>query len=138
MSEFFNDLGNTAAWLATAVALMAAGFVAVDLLTPGNLRKQVSDSINAGLLVGGKMVAVGIIVFSAIWTAPDTLSDGLGEAAAYSILGLIISALVFLLVDLVLPVRLRQLVEEEQFDPAVIVAVGAEVGLALVIAAAIS
>lgn len=138
MSEFFNDLGNTAAWLATAVALMAAGFVAVDLLTPGDLRKQVSDSINAGLLVGGKMVAVGIIVFSAIWTAPDTLSDGLGEAAAYSILGLIISALVFLLVDWVLPVRLRQLVEEERFDPAVIVAVGAEIGLALVIAAAIS
>lgn len=138
MDLFIDDLGNTAAWLGTAIALMVAGFIVVDLLTPGNLRAQVSENLNAGLLVGGKMVSVGIIIFSAIWTAPDSLSDGLVEAILYSILGLLISAVMFLFVDLVLPVRLRQLVEETEFDPATCVAVGTEIGLALVIAAAIS
>lgn len=138
MDVFIDDLGNTAAWLGTAIALMIAGFIVVDLLTPGNLRAQVSENLNAGLLVGGKMVSVGIIIFSAIWTAPDGLSDGLIEAILYSAFGLIISAVMFLFVDLVLPVRLRQLVEEEAFDPATCVAVGTEIGLALVIAAAIS
>ena len=138
MDVFIDDLGNTAAWIGTAIALMVAGFIVVDLLTPGNLRAQVSENLNAGLLVGGKMVAVGIIIFSAIWTAPDGLSDGLIEAILYSAFGLIISAVMFLFVDLVLPVRLRQLVEEEDFDPATCVAVGTEIGLALVIAAAIS
>jgi uncharacterized membrane protein YjfL (UPF0719 family) len=135
---FFNDLGNTAAWLGVAIVLMLAGFIAVDMLTPGDLRKQVSESLNAGLLVGGKMVAVGIIIFSAIWTAPDGLSDGLVEAALYSVLGLIISAVMFILVDLILPADLRRLVEQKEFDPAICVAVGSEIGLALVIAAAIS
>lgn len=138
MSDFVNDLGDTFAWLGTAVALMALGFVVVDLLTPGNLRRQVSQNLNAGLLVGGKMISVGIIIFVAIWTAPDALDEGLLDAALYSVLGLVMSAVVFLLVDLILPVRLRQLVEEERFDPATCVAVGTEIGLALVVAAAIS
>lgn len=138
MDQFFTDLGITLAWLGTATALMAVGFVVVDVLTPGKLREQVSENLNAGLLVGGKLVAVGIIVFSAVWTAPDALDEGLIEAVLYSVLGLIISAIAFLIVDLVLPVRLRQLVEEREFDPATCVAVGAEIGLALVVAAAIS
>lgn len=138
MEAFIDDLGSTAAWLAVAFALMGAGFIVVDILTPGNLRAQVSDNLNAGMLVGGKMVAVGIIVFSAIWNAPDGLSDGILEAVLYSGLGLVMSAIAFLLVDVVLPVDLRRIVEEREFDPAVCVAVGAEVGLALVVAAAIS
>ena len=138
MSAFIDDLGMTFAWLGTAIALMAVGFVILDLLTPGNLRAQVSANLNAGLLVGAKMIAVGIIVFSAVWTAPDDLDEGLVEAVLYSGLGLIVSALMFLAVDFALPVRLRQLVEQDRFDPATCVAVGAEIGLALVVAAAIS
>lgn len=138
MTEFIDNIGITLAWLGTAIVLMGLGFGVVDILTPGNLRKQVSENLNAGLLVGGKLVAVGIIVFSAIWTAPDELDVGLVEAILYSLLGLITSGIMFLVVDLVLPVRLRHLVNEEKFDPATCVAVGAEVGLALVIAAAIA
>lgn len=138
MSEFIDNIGITLAWLGIAIALMGLGFIVVDVLTPGSLRKQVSQNLNAGLLVGGKMIAVGIIVFAAVWTAPDALDEGLVEAILYSVLGLITSALMFLAVDAVLPVHLRHLVNEERFDPATCVAVGAEVGLALVIAAAIS
>jgi uncharacterized membrane protein YjfL (UPF0719 family) len=138
VTDFLNDLGNTLAWVGTAVALMAAGFRMVDVLTPGRLSAQVSQNLNAGLLVGAKLLAVGIIVFSAIWTAPDALGDGLLQAGLYSALGLGVSAVVFLVIDLALPVRLRHLVDEDRFDPAICAAVGAEIGLALVVAAAIS
>lgn len=138
MTEFIDNIGITLAWLGTAIVLMGLGFGVVDILTPGNLRQQVSDNLNAGLLVGGKLVAVGIIVFSAIWTAPDDLETGLIEAILYSVLGLITSGIMFLVVDWILPVRLRHLVNEDDFDPATCVAVGTEIGLALVIAAAIS
>ena len=138
MTEFIDNIGITLAWLGTAIVLMGLGFGVVDILTPGNLRQQVSDNLNAGLLVGGKLVAVGIIVFSAIWTAPDDLEPGLVEAILYSVLGLVTSGIMFLVVDWILPVRLRHLVNEDDFDPATCVAVGTEIGLALVIAAAIS
>lgn len=138
MNEFFNDLGATLAWLGTSFAMMVAGFGVVDLLTPGKLREQVSENLNAGLLVGGKLISVSVIVFSAVWTAADDLGEGLLDAVLYGALGLVISAVAYLLIDLALPVRLRHLVNESRFDPATCVAVGADLGAALVIAAAIS
>jgi hypothetical protein len=44
----------------------------------------------------------------------------------------------FLLLDLALPVKLRELVAETVFDPASVVAMGSEIAVALVIAASLS
>lgn len=138
MSDFVSDLGSSFAWLGVALGLMVAGFAVLDVLTPGNLRKQVSNSLNAAVLVAGKLIAVAVIVFAAIWTAGDDLDDGLVDALLYSALGLLVSAVALWLLDLALPAKLRNLVNEQEFNPAAIVAVGAELGVALVVAAAIS
>ncbi len=138
MSDFIGDLGSTMSWVGVSLALMVAGFVVVDLMTPGKLREQVSSSINAALLVGAKLFAVGIIVSSAVWTAVDDLSEGLVDAVLYSVLGLAVSAVSFLVLDWVMPARMRHLVNEPAFDPVSVVAVGSELSVALVIAAAIS
>lgn len=138
MEAFIDDLGATLAWLGVSIATMVVGFVIVDLLTPGKLRTQISENLNAGLLVGAKMLSVGIIVATAVFTAADDLDEGLLDAVLYSGLGLAVSAVMFLLLDAVLPARLRHLVNEVKFDPATAVAAGAEISLALVIAAAIS
>ena len=50
MEDFINDLGPIAAWLGVSLAIMVAGFMVVDVLTPGHLRTQVSDNLNAALL----------------------------------------------------------------------------------------
>jgi uncharacterized membrane protein YjfL (UPF0719 family) len=68
VEDFINDLGPIAAWLGVSLAIMVAGFMVVDVLTPGHLRTQVSDNLNAALLVAGKLV--GIIVSGAVFTAP--------------------------------------------------------------------
>ena len=134
MEDFINDLGPIAAWLGVSLAIMVAGFMVVDVLTPGHLRTQVSDNLNAALLVAGKLVAVGIIVF----TAPDALDEGLLDAVLYGLTGIVASTIVFLLLDLALPVKLRELVAEPEFDPAAVVAMGSEIAVALVIAASLS
>ncbi|HRA34717.1 MAG TPA: DUF350 domain-containing protein [Acidimicrobiales bacterium] len=121
-----------------SLAIMVAGFMVVDVLTPGHLRTQVSDNLNAALLVAGKLVAVGIIVGGAVFTAPDALDEGLLDAVLYGLTGIVASTIVFLLLDLALPVKLRELVAEPEFDPAAVVAMGSEIAVALVIAASLS
>jgi uncharacterized membrane protein YjfL (UPF0719 family) len=138
VEDFINDLGPIAAWLGVSLAIMVAGFMVVDVLTPGHLRTQVSDNLNAALLVAGKLVAVGIIVGGAVFTAPDALDEGLLDAVLYGLTGIVASTIVFLLLDLALPVKLRELVAEPEFDPAAVVAMGSEIAVALVIAASLS
>jgi uncharacterized membrane protein YjfL (UPF0719 family) len=138
VEDFINDLGPIAAWLGVSLAIMVAGFMVVDVLTPGQLRTQVSENLNAALLVAGKLVAVGIIVGGAVFTAPDALDEGLLDAALYGLTGIVASTIVFLLLDLALPVKLRELVQEAEFDPAAVVAMGSEIAVALVIAASLS
>ncbi len=138
MEDFINDLGSISAWLGVSLAIMAAGFVVVDVLTPGHLRTQVSDNLNAALLVAGKLVAVGIIVMGAVLTSPDDLDEGLIQAVLYGATGIVVSSIAFLLLDLALPVKLRELVQEKEFDPAAVVAMGSEIAVALVIAASLS
>ena len=138
MEDFINDRGPIAAWLGVSLAIMVAGFMVVDVLTPGHLRTQVSDNLNAALLVAGKLVAVGIIVGGAVFTAPDALDEGLLDAVLYGLTGIVASTIVFLLLDLALPVKLRELVAEPEFDPAAVVAMGSEIAVALVIAASLS
>jgi uncharacterized membrane protein YjfL (UPF0719 family) len=138
MSEFLSEAGATAVWIAVALALMAVGFAVVDVLTPGRLREQVSEHVNAAVMVAAKLLAVAVIVATAVATAPDSLSEGVAQAAAYGVAGLAVSAVAFLALDAVLPARVRDLVTVSRFDPSVIVVAGAELGIALVIAAAVS
>lgn len=138
MEAFIDDLGSIGAWLGVSLVMMVVGFVVVDVLTPGHLRTQVSSSLNAALLVAGKLIAVGIIVSSAVWGAEDSLKDGLEDAILYGATGIVVSAVAFLLLDLALPVKLRELVSEKTFDPAAVVAMGSEIAVALVIAASLS
>ena len=138
MEDFINDLGPIAAWLGVSLAIMVAGFMVVDVLTPGHLRPQVSDNLHAALLVAGKLVAVGSSGGGAVFTAPDALDEGLLEAVLYGLTGIVASTIVFLLLDLALPVKLRELVAEPEFDPAAVVAMGSEIAVALVIAASLS
>lgn len=138
MEAFIDDLGSIGAWLGVSLVMMVIGFVVVDILTPGHLRTQVSSSINAALLVAGKLISVGIIISSAVWAAEDSLGDGLTDALLYSATGIVVSAVAFLLLDLALPVKLRELVAETEFDTTSVVAMGAEIAVALVIAASLS
>lgn len=129
---------NVSVWIVVSLALLGAGWLLVDVLTPGDLRKQISASVNAATLVAGRLLGSATVIFAAIGLSDDALATGLVQATVYSLAGLAAAAVTFLLVDALLPAKVRNLVNEPKFNPAVLVAAAADVSVALVIAAAIS
>ena len=105
--------------------VLGLGFLALDLLTPGNLRRQVytDRNPNAAILLGANHLALAIIVVTAILTSADSLAQGLVDSAVYGMLGVVLQALALRLLDVFVPGHLRNLVNEPRMNGAA-VAVG--------------
>ena len=96
------------------VGVLALGFLALDLLTPGNLRTQVylDHNPNAAILLGANHLALAIIVVTAIMTSGDNLGQGLVDTAVYGLVGVLLQALALRVLDAAIPADLRALVNE--------------------------
>ncbi|MGY2084114.1 DUF350 domain-containing protein [Blastococcus sp. SYSU DS0539] len=104
----------TLLWFVIGVGVLALGFLALDLLTPGNLRTQVytDHNPNAAILLAANHLALGIIVVTAIMTSADSLGQGLVDTAVYGLVGVVLQAVALRLLDAVIPENLRDLVNE--------------------------
>ena len=93
-------------------AVLALGFLALDLLTPGNLRTQVyvDHNPNAAILLAGNHLALAIIVVTAIMTSADSIGQGLVDSAVYGLLGVVLQAIALRLLDAFVPGHLRDVV----------------------------
>lgn len=134
------DAGATLAYCGVGIALMALGFVVVDLLTPGNLRQQiwVDRNRNAALLVSSNLLGVGIIVGTAIWTSEGAVGEGLVASVVYGVIGLVAMAVAFLLLDLVTPGDFRSVVREAEPHPGVWVNSAMHIAVGVVVAASLT
>ena len=96
------------------VGVLALGFLALDLITPGNLRTQVylDHNPNAAILLTANHLALAIIVVTAIMTSADNLGQGLVDTAVYGLVGVLLQALALRTLDAVIPADLRALVNE--------------------------
>lgn len=114
------EAGIAAAFGVVGLALMALGFVLIDLLTPGNLREQiwVQRNHNAAVLVTCNLLGVGIIVTSAITASSEAVLAGLVSTVVYGVLGLVLMGLFFLVVDVLTPGDLGALLVEATPHPA--------------------
>lgn len=92
--------------------VLALGFLALDLLTPGNLRTQVyvDHNPNAAILLGANHLALAIIVVTAIMTSADSLGQGLVDSAVYGLVGVVLQAVALRLLDAFVPGHLRDIV----------------------------
>lgn len=101
-------------------AVLTLGFIALDLLTPGNLRQQVyiDRNPNAAILLGANHLALAIIVVTAIATSADSLGQGLVDSAVYGLLGVVLQAVALRLLDVFVPGHLRDLVNEPRMSGA--------------------
>ena len=102
----------TLLYFAIGFAVLALGFLALDLLTPGNLRTQVytDHNPNAAILLGANHLALAIIVVTAIMTSDDSLGQGLVDSAVYGVLGVVLQAVALRLLDAFVPGHLRDVV----------------------------
>ncbi|MFD4366845.1 DUF350 domain-containing protein [Rhodococcus sp. NPDC058521] len=105
---------GTLAYFVVGAAVLGIGFVALDALTPGNLRHQVyvDKNPNAAILAGANHLSLAIIVVTAILTSSDGIAQGLADSAVHGLFGVLIQAAALSLMNLVLPGHLVALVKE--------------------------
>ncbi|TDB97713.1 DUF350 domain-containing protein [Micromonospora fluostatini] len=122
------------------VALMAAGFGLVDLLTPGRLRELiwVRRNGNAALLLAANQLGVAGIVFTAILTSYHDFAKGLASTVIFGLIGLGIMALAFVVLDLLTPGKLGQIIAADETHPAAKVSAATHFGAALIVCACIA
>ena len=123
------------------IVLLALGYRMMDLLTPGNLGRQLCQdrNRNAGVIVSAAMLAVGIIVTSAIIASDGDLAKGLGQSAGFGLVGILLLGVAFVVIDLITPGKLGDIVMgEEEHEPMVFVIGAALLSIGGIVAAAIS
>ena len=130
-----------AAYSLLGIALLAAGFFALDLLTPGKLGHQIwqERSVNASVVLSAGFLGLGAIEFTAIWTNAES---GFGSALlwtlAFGLLGIVLQVVSFLVLDVLTPGKLGHVVVERVFHPASVVTAASQLAVSAIIVAAIA
>ncbi|GAA4914759.1 DUF350 domain-containing protein [Streptomonospora salina] len=140
MSVLLYESGASLAYGVLGIVLMVLGYLIVDVLTPGKLHELVwvQRNRNAALLVASNLLGVAVVVATAIYISTGALAIGLASAAAYGIVGLVLMALSFVLIDMLTPGKLGEVLTSSESHPAVWVNASAHLAIALMVAAAIS
>jgi uncharacterized membrane protein YjfL (UPF0719 family) len=134
------SIGYAVAYTGLGIALLTLGFVVLDLLTPGHLGRHIHEerSVNAGLVLATGYLGQGAVVFAAIWT---NATSGFGEAllwtVVFGVLGVLLQAVAFLVLDLITPGKLGEHVTEVPFHPASLVLGAVQLAVAAIVVASI-
>ncbi|MEE6177595.1 DUF350 domain-containing protein [Mycobacterium sp. 050134] len=122
------------------VGVLIAGFLMVDVLTPGNLRQLVfiDRRPNAVVLASAMYVALAIVIISAIASSYSQLGQGLVGVAVYGLVGVLLQGGALLIVQVAVPGHFREHVDEPELHPAAFATATMLVAVGGVIAAAIS
>ena len=134
------SIGYAVAYTGVGVALLTLGFFALDLLTPGHLGRHIWEerSVNAGLVLAAGFLGQGAIAFTTIWTnATSGFGTALGYTVVFGILGVLLQAAAFVVLDLITPGRLGAVVTEVRFHPASLVTAASQLAVAAIIVASI-
>ncbi len=127
-------------YFAVGVGVLIAGFLMVDVLTPGSLRRLVfiDRRPNAVVLASAMYVALAIVIISAIASSYSQLGQGLLGVAVYGLVGVVLQGGALLILQIAVPGRFREHVEEPTLHPAAFATATMLVAVGGVIAAAIS
>ena len=142
MNEILTSSLHALGYGVVGTVIMLLGYLVTDLLTPGKLHKLIWEdrNRNAILLVSANTLGAAIVVVSAILSSYSELGLGAGllSATIFGLIGLVVMALSFLLIDLLTPGRVSHMISAPEWHPATWVSATAHVSIALVVAAAIS
>ncbi|MEZ0342514.1 DUF350 domain-containing protein [Mycobacterium sp. pV006] len=127
-------------YFVVGVVVLAAGFVMVDLLTPGNLRQLVfvERRPNAVAVASGMYLALAAVVATAIVASSADLGQGLVDAAVYGLVGVALQGVALVVLEVVVPGRFRDLITDERLHPAAIATAVVLLAVGAVNAAALS
>lgn len=145
MSEILESAGNALLYGLVGFVVMAVGFIALDLVTPGKLVHVVWTERNRGaaVLLAGQTVAIGLVIDQSIRASESELGLGLGlfSTLVYGLAGVAVMTVVSLVVGLLTPGRLGHAVLDDNGDrphPAAWVQAALYIGTAFMVGAAVS
>jgi hypothetical protein len=140
LQELFTGAWQSLVYGLTGIALMAVGFVVVDLLTPGRLRELIwhQRSGNAATLLAANQLGIALIVFTSIFTSYDSFGKGLASTAIFGLIGIGLMGLAFLALDWLTPGKLGDMIAEIEPHPAAKVVAATHFGAALIVCACIA
>jgi uncharacterized membrane protein YjfL (UPF0719 family) len=126
------------AYSGVGLVVLVVGFYVLDLLTPGKLGQLVMDgNPGAGLLAATGLASLGLIMYFAIhFTGAGW--DGLDDAAVFGLVGVLVQAVGFFVLDMVIPGKLGDHCFNPTLHPAAYVAAGIQVSVALVVCASLT
>jgi uncharacterized membrane protein YjfL (UPF0719 family) len=134
------SIGFAVAYTGVGIALLVLGFFVLDLLTPGHLGRHIYEnrSVNAAVTLSAGFLGQGAIVFASIWT---NATSGFGRALLYTVvfgvLGVLLQAVAFIVLDLITPGRLGAHLMEPAFHPASLVSAAVQLAVGAIIVASI-
>ena len=134
------NIGYAIAYTGVGILLLVVGALALDLLTPGHLARHIYEerSVNAGIVLSAGFLGQGAIAFTTIWT---NATSGFGQALLYTVvfglLGVLLQAVAFLILDLLTPGKLGAMLTQVPFHPASLVTAASQLAVAAIIVASI-
>lgn len=140
--DYWNVLGrNVSAIVLYAIVglvMMLVGFYAIDLTTPGPLRKMVNaGKPNAIVVTAAGMVSMAFIVVLAIYASSGKLEEGLIASAVYGLVGIAAQVVMMRVATLVIGIDIHTMFESDEYMCEVLIVAGAQLALGLVVAVAI-
>jgi hypothetical protein len=140
--DYWNVLGrNVSAIVLYAIVglvMMLVGFYAIDLTTPGPLRKMVNaGKPNAIVVTAAGMVSMAFIVVLAIYASSGKLEEGLIASAVYGLVGIAAQVVMMRVATLVIGIDIHTMFESDEYMCEVLIVAGTQLALGLVVAVAI-
>lgn len=131
---------NALAYAGVGLAILALGWFALDLATPGHLGKQIflHNSASAAVIAFSAQLGLAAVVATAMWTNGGGLGRGLAWTAAFGVIGVVLQIVGFFVLDLLTPGKLGAVLTAQGFHPAALLASGIHLAVAIIICAAIA
>jgi len=130
--------GAIVLYAVVGLVLMLVGFYAIDLTTPGPLRRMVdAGKPNAIVVSAAGMVSMALIVVLAIYSSSGKLAEGLIASATFGLVGIIAQVVMMRIATAVIGINMHELFEADEFHYEALMVAAAQFALGIVVAVAI-
>lgn len=120
LNPVLRGVAATVLYFVVGMGVLLAGFVLVDVLTPGKLRQLVfvDRRPNAVVLACANYIAIATVIITAIVNSYSQLGQGLVGVAVYGLIGVVLQGIALLALHVVIPGDFHEHVEEPDLHPA--------------------
>jgi len=134
----FESVLQVLAYTGVGLVVLVAGFLVLDLITPGRLGELVVDgNPGAALLSAVGLFSLGLILYFAIYFTGAGW-DGLDDAVIFGLVGVVAQTAGFFILDLLTPGKLADHCFEPHLSPAAWVTAGVQLSVALIVCASLT